>query len=91
MVENASLFLAYGELQNFIRHISHRAPQEKLPLHHLAIAAAGAGAITSFLLCVGLSFSQSVSVTHPCFIQNPDRACQMQNASSDACSASHRC
>jgi ornithine carrier protein len=52
MVENASLFMSYGELQNLIRYISHRTPQEKLPLYHLSLAAAGAGAITSFLLCV---------------------------------------
>ncbi|KAF8803064.1 hypothetical protein BYT27DRAFT_7305306 [Phlegmacium glaucopus] len=50
MVENVSLFLSYGEIQSLIRRISHRAPQEKLPLYHLALAAAGAGAITSFLL-----------------------------------------
>jgi len=50
MAENASVFLSYGEIQNFIRYVSHRAPQEKLPLYHLAIAGAGAGAITSFLL-----------------------------------------
>lgn len=55
MAENASLFLSYGEFQNLIRYISHRAPQETLPLYHLALAAAGAGAITSFLLCVNSS------------------------------------
>ena len=55
MVENASLFLSYGEIQNFIRHVTHRAPQETLPLYYLALSAAGAGAITSFLLCVDLS------------------------------------
>ena len=57
MAENASVFLSYGEIQNFIRYISHRAPQEKLPLYHLAIAGAGAGAITSFLLCVDFILS----------------------------------
>jgi len=50
MAENASLFLSYGEIQNFIRYVTHRAPQEKLPLYHLALSAAVAGAITSFLL-----------------------------------------
>ena len=54
MVENASLFMSYNEIQNFIRHVSHRAPQERLPLYHLALAGAGAGAITSFLLSVDL-------------------------------------
>jgi hypothetical protein len=56
MVENASLFMSYNEIQNFIRRVSHRAPQERLPLYHLALAGAGAGAITSFLLSVDLSF-----------------------------------
>ncbi|PPQ84574.1 hypothetical protein CVT26_004041 [Gymnopilus dilepis] len=50
MAENASLFLAYGEFQNVIRRMTHRPAEEKLPLYHLALAAAGAGAITSFLL-----------------------------------------
>lgn len=53
MAENASLFLAYEELQNLIRLVTHRPVQEeKLPLHYLALAAAGAGATTSFLLSV---------------------------------------
>jgi len=52
MAENASLFLAYGELQNVIRQTTQRPPEEKLPLYHLALAAAGAGAITSFILYV---------------------------------------
>ncbi|CAA7263256.1 unnamed protein product [Cyclocybe aegerita] len=50
MAENASLFLTYGEFQNAIRLVTHRPPEEKLPLYHLALAAAGAGAFTSFLL-----------------------------------------
>ncbi|KAF8906833.1 mitochondrial carrier domain-containing protein [Gymnopilus junonius] len=50
MAENASLFLSYGEFQNVIRRVTHRPPEEKLPLYHLALAAAGAGAVTSFLL-----------------------------------------
>jgi ornithine carrier protein len=52
MAENASLFLAYGEFQNIIRLVTHRTPEEKLPLHNLAVAAAGAGCITSFILYV---------------------------------------
>jgi len=44
------LFLSYEGIQNLIRYISHRSPKEKLPLYHLTLAAAGAGAITSFLL-----------------------------------------
>ncbi|KAF5318652.1 hypothetical protein D9619_010937 [Psilocybe cf. subviscida] len=50
MVENASLFLAYGEFQNVIRSVTNRTKEDKLPLYHLALAAAGAGAVTSFLL-----------------------------------------
>ena len=92
MVENASLFMSYGELQNLIRYISHRTPQEKLPLYHLSLAAAGAGAITSFLLCVLILTIHFAKVfSHPYFIlQNTNRTYQMQNASSDACCASCR-
>ncbi|KAF9068856.1 mitochondrial carrier [Rhodocollybia butyracea] len=50
MVENASLFLTYRELQNLIRRVTHQPESQKLPLHQLAIAAAGSGAVTSFLL-----------------------------------------
>ena len=50
MAENASLFLAYGELQNIIRRVTHRSAEDKLPLYNLALAAAGAGCITSFIL-----------------------------------------
>ncbi|KAE9387969.1 mitochondrial carrier [Gymnopus androsaceus JB14] len=50
MAENASLFLSYRELQNLIRRVTHEQESEKLPLHQLALAAAGSGAITSFLL-----------------------------------------
>ncbi|THH13296.1 hypothetical protein EW146_g6903 [Bondarzewia mesenterica] len=50
MAENASLFLAYGELQNAVRWISEIPATQQLSLPQLAIAAGGAGAITSFLL-----------------------------------------
>ncbi|KIM36690.1 hypothetical protein M413DRAFT_449031 [Hebeloma cylindrosporum] len=50
MAENASLFLSYGEFQNLIRLVTSRSSEEKLPLHQLALAAAGAGAVTSFIL-----------------------------------------
>ncbi|KAF9057121.1 mitochondrial carrier domain-containing protein [Panaeolus papilionaceus] len=50
MVENASLFFAYSEFQRVIRHLTHRDTDHKLPLHQLAIAAAGAGTVTSFFL-----------------------------------------
>jgi len=51
MAENASLFLSYGEFQNVIRLVTRRN-SEKLPLYQLALAAAGAGAVTSFILYV---------------------------------------
>ncbi|KAL0949738.1 hypothetical protein HGRIS_009778 [Hohenbuehelia grisea] len=50
MVENASLFLSYGELQAIIRRVYSQPLAEELSLAQLAVAAAGAGAITSFLL-----------------------------------------
>ncbi len=52
MAENASVFLSYHELQNVIRRSTDRSTEETLPLYHLALAAAGSGAITSFLLYV---------------------------------------
>jgi ornithine carrier protein len=52
MAENASLFLSYGEFQNVIRLVTRRDSEEKLPLYQLALAAAGAGAVTSFILYV---------------------------------------
>jgi len=58
MAENASLFLAYGEFQTLIRQVTHQPLEDKLPLYQLALAAAGAGAVTSFILyvCIFLSF-----------------------------------
>ncbi|KAF4596183.1 hypothetical protein EYR38_007558 [Pleurotus pulmonarius] len=50
MAENASLFLAYGELQNVVRRVYAQPLPEKLSMAQLAVAAAGAGAITSFVL-----------------------------------------
>ncbi|KAF8067661.1 mitochondrial carrier [Lyophyllum atratum] len=50
MVENASLFLVYGELQSVIRRFSGRPLSEDPSLPQLALAAAGAGMFTSFLL-----------------------------------------
>jgi len=51
MAENASLFLAYGELQNLIRYAWNIPVAQTLSLPQLSLAAAGAGAITSFFLC----------------------------------------
>ncbi len=52
MVENASLFLTYSSFQSLIRTVAHLPVDEKpiLPLRYLCLAAAGAGAVTSFLL-----------------------------------------
>ncbi|KDQ60261.1 hypothetical protein JAAARDRAFT_174306 [Jaapia argillacea MUCL 33604] len=50
MAENASLFLSYRELQNLIRTFRHNSTQVDLSLPELALAGAGAGAITSFIL-----------------------------------------
>ncbi|KAG6876385.1 hypothetical protein C0992_013137 [Termitomyces sp. T32_za158] len=50
MAENASLFLVYGELQNVIRTLSARPLSVDPTLPQLALAAAGAGMATSFLL-----------------------------------------
>jgi len=50
MTENAALFLSYNELQNALRWVSGVPLSQELSLGQLAIAAAGAGAITSFFL-----------------------------------------
>ncbi|KAG1818388.1 mitochondrial carrier [Suillus variegatus] len=50
MLENASLFLSYSELQDVIRRINSQSLSHDLSLPQLALAGAGAGAITSFLL-----------------------------------------
>ncbi|KAG6837460.1 hypothetical protein H0H93_009003 [Arthromyces matolae] len=50
MAENASLFLVYGELQSVIRKFTGRPLSVEPSLSQLALAAAGAGMVTSFLL-----------------------------------------
>ncbi|KAA1473065.1 mitochondrial carrier [Dentipellis sp. KUC8613] len=50
MAENATLFLSYGELQNLVRRINRTPATQELSLPQLAVAAGGAGAITSFIL-----------------------------------------
>lgn len=50
MLENASLFMSYSELQDVIRRINSQPLSHDLSLPQLALAGAGAGAITSFLL-----------------------------------------
>lgn len=54
MAENASLFLTYGEFQNVIRRVTARPLSEAPSLSQLALAAAGAGMVTSFLLLVNI-------------------------------------
>ncbi|KAJ7771685.1 mitochondrial carrier domain-containing protein [Mycena metata] len=50
MAENASLFLSYRELQEIIKRVNHQHLDEPSTMPQIALAAAGAGAITSFLL-----------------------------------------
>jgi len=50
VAENASLFLSYRELQNTIKSLTGNPTEYQLPIGQLMIAAAGAGAITSFIL-----------------------------------------
>jgi mitochondrial ornithine carrier protein len=50
MFENASLFLAYNELQSALRHVRGVGKDATLGLGDLAVAAGGSGAITSFFL-----------------------------------------
>lgn len=50
MAENASIFFAFSEFQELIRIAVNRPLSEKATLPQLAVAAAGAGLITSFFL-----------------------------------------
>ena len=52
MVENATLFVSYSQIQHGIRWLTAQPPSQDLPLLQLAIAGAGAGAVTSFVLYV---------------------------------------
>jgi hypothetical protein len=61
MAENASIFFAFNEFQELIRRATNRSLSEKATLPQLALAAAGAGFITSFFLYVAVPLcSQSV-------------------------------
>ncbi len=55
MAENASLFWTYTEMQRVIRWSQGIPLSQHLSLGQLALAGAGAGALTSFVLYV-LSF-----------------------------------
>ncbi|KAM6492710.1 Mitochondrial carrier domain containing protein [Amanita muscaria] len=50
MGEIATLFLSYSEIQDLIRRVNHQSLDSKLTIPQLALAGAGAGAITSFIL-----------------------------------------
>ncbi|KAJ3513138.1 hypothetical protein NMY22_g15128 [Coprinellus aureogranulatus] len=50
MAENASLFFSYEQFKNLVRKVTHTLPDAPLALQHHALAAAGAGAVTSFIL-----------------------------------------
>ena len=52
MAENATIFLSYTQLQNAIRWTTAQPLSQELSLPQLALAGAGAGAITSFILYV---------------------------------------
>jgi ornithine carrier protein len=54
MAENASIFFAFNEFQELIRRATNRSLSEKATLPQLALAAAGAGFITSFFLYVAI-------------------------------------
>ena len=61
MAENATLFLAYSEIQNVVRKAFGSSPNQPLSLPQLGISAAGAGAITSFVLYVYAYFAESLN------------------------------
>jgi len=50
MAENASLFLSYSEIQTLICRLTGVSAEHSLPLPQLALAAGGAGFMTSFVL-----------------------------------------
>lgn len=52
MAENSCLFLSYNELQNLIRWTNQIPQCQDLDLPQMILAAAGAGALTSFALSV---------------------------------------
>ncbi|KAG6906758.1 hypothetical protein DXG01_012261 [Tephrocybe rancida] len=78
MAENASLFLVYGELQRVIRAVTGRPLDIQPTLPQLALAAAGAGMFTSFLLCVFLHFSLPLMLRHGCSTPIELVKCKMQ-------------
>ena len=61
MCENATLFVVYNRLQLAVRWASGTQPDVPLGLRHIAIAAAGAGSVVSFILYEGCSLGPSRS------------------------------
>jgi mitochondrial ornithine carrier protein len=55
MAETASIFFSFNEFQELIRRATNRPLSEKASLPQLALAAAGAGFVTSFFLCVTIT------------------------------------
>lgn len=83
MAETAGLFVAYSQLQTFIRWLSPRAPSDDLSIVEHGLAAGGAGFLTSFILSVYSSFIYHTMIkSHG--LQDSDRTRQVQNASSNA-------
>lgn len=65
MAENASLFWSYRELQNAIRTVS-KQPAQELSLDQLALAGAGAGFLTSFVLYARWHPSVAAPIAYLC-------------------------
>ena len=80
MAENATLFLAYGELQNIIRQVGNIPVAQALSLPQLTLAAAGAGTITSFVLYVFLHTTRSMRCANDFTTRTPIELvkCKMQ-------------
>ena len=55
MTENATLFLAYGQLQHLCRWVSSYSSGSEPSKAQLSLSVAGAGAVTSFVLWVLLT------------------------------------
>lgn len=55
-VENAILFLSYGQIQRAFRYSSGKDASTGISIAEKVAAGAGAGAITSFFLCVNIFY-----------------------------------
>jgi hypothetical protein len=81
MAENSTLFLSYREIQNIIRQTNNTPLAVDLSLPQLALAAAVAGTITSFVLFVRSSrhyfLNHAISRSHHRSFQNSNRTREM--------------